>query len=269
LGSELSRQTVDILGDLPPDKVFFEQSPIGPDELDGYKALVENLKAKKLHQLSPEEQEQLLEIALRFTPGRHKMIGMPDMLRNLILEGRALFREKISADDPEAISFIDISEYSHSQTILNNILFGKPKTEKQEAQDKITKSIIQLLIEEDLLERIVEIGMQFQVGTKGDRLSGGQRQKLAIARSFLKSPKMLIMDEATSALDNKSQARIQNQLDTRWRDKTIISVVHRLDTTKTYDRVAVMKAGEIIEMGTYDELIAKKGAFHELVTGKK
>jgi ABC-type multidrug transport system fused ATPase/permease subunit len=72
-----------------------------------------------------------------------------------------------------------------------------------------------------------------------------------------------------SALDNKSQARIQNQIDTRLREKTIISVVHRLDTTKTYDRVAVMKAGEIIETGTYDELMAKKGAFHELVTGKK
>jgi ABC-type multidrug transport system fused ATPase/permease subunit len=152
---------------------------------------------------------------------------------------------------------------------LNNILFGKPKTEKQDAQEKIDKSIIQLLIEEDLLERIVEIGMQFQVGQKGDRLSGGQRQKLAIARAFLKAPRMLIMDEATSALDNKSQARIQNQIDTRWRDRTIISVVHRLDTTKTYDRVAVMKAGEIIETGTYDELMARKGAFHELVTGKK
>ena len=269
LGTELSRQTVDILGNLPPEKVFFQQSPIGPDELEEYKDLVESLKEKKLHQLSTKDQGRLMEVALRFTPGRHKVIGMPDMLRNLILEGRALFREKISEDDPEAISFIDISEYSHSQTILNNILFGKPKTEKQEAQEKINKSIIQLLIEEDLLERIVEIGMQFQVGTKGDRLSGGQRQKLAIARAFLKSPKMLIMDEATSALDNNSQARIQNQIDTRWKGRTIISVVHRLDTTRTYDRVAVMKAGEIIESGTYDELIAKKGAFHELVTGKK
>ena len=79
-------------------------------------------------------------------------------------------------------------QYIHSQTILNNILFGKTMTEKTEAREKIDQSIIQLLIEEDLLETIVEIGMQFQVGTKGDRLSGGQRQKLAIARSFLKKP---------------------------------------------------------------------------------
>ena len=98
------------------------------------------------------------------------------------------------------------------------------------AQEKINQSIIHLLIEEDLLETIIEIGLKFQVGSKGDRLSGGQRQKLAIARVFLKAPTILIMDEATSALDNKSQARIQNLIETRWKGKnTLISVVHRLD----------------------------------------
>jgi ABC-type multidrug transport system fused ATPase/permease subunit len=268
LAAELSKQTVDILGNLPPDNAFFEQSPISPDELDGYKALVERLKEKKLHQLSTQDRETLLELALRFNPGRHKMIGLPDMLERLILEARALFREGISADDPEAISPFEMSHYIRSQTILNNILFGRTKTEKPEAQEKINQSIIQLLIEEDLLETIVEIGMQFQVGSKGDRLSGGQRQKLAIARAFLKTPRILIMDEATSGLDNNSQVRIQNQLDTRWKKSTVISVVHRLDITKTYDKIAVLKAGKIVEMGTYDKLIANKGVLHELVLGK-
>ena len=269
LGTELSKQTVDILGDLPSDKVFFEKSPINPDELDRYKELVERLKEKKLHQLSDQDRKRLLEISLRFAPGRHKMVGMPAILEKLILEGRALFREKISVDDPGAISFFQMSDYIYSQTILNNILFGKTKTGKLEAQEKIDQSIIQLLIEEDLLETIVEIGMKFQVGTKGDRLSGGQRQKLAIARAFLKTPRILIMDEATSGLDNKSQARIQNQLDTRWKNTTLISVVHRLDITKTYDMIAVLKAGKIVEMGTYNELISRKGVLHELVLGKK
>lgn len=270
LGAELSKQTVDILGNLPPDKVFFEQSPINPEELDGYKELVERLKEKRLHQLSDQEREKLLELALRFIPGKHKMVGLPGILKDVILEGRVLFREKISTDDPEAISFFHMSDYIYSQTILNNILFGKTKTEKPEAQEKIDQSIIQLLIEEDLLETIVEIGMQYQVGSKGDRLSGGQRQKLAIARAFLKTPKMLIMDEATSGLDNKSQVRIQNQLDTRWKGKsTVIAVVHRLDITKTYDKIAVLKAGKIIEMGAYDELIARKGVLYELVVGRQ
>ncbi len=212
----------------------------------------------------------LLEQALRFTPGKHKMVALPQMLERLILEGRALFKENISKDDPDAFSFYDMANFIFSQTIMNNIFFGKTTTTLPHAQEKINQSIIQLLIEEDLLETIIEIGMQFQVGSKGDRLSGGQRQKLAIARAFLKTPKMLIMDEATSALDNNAQSRIQNLLENRWKGKsTLISVIHRLDTIKNYDSVAVMKAGKIGEMGTYDELLAKKGMLYELISGKQ
>jgi ABC-type phosphate transport system ATPase subunit len=269
LGADLARQTVDILGKLPPDAVFFEQSPIAPEELDNFKVLVERLKRIKLHELSAAHHQQLLDLALRFVPGIHKMVALPSFLENLILEGRAMFREKISKDDPDAIAFYQMSEYIYSETILNNIFFGKTKTANPQAQEKINQSIIQLLIEEDLLESITAIGMHYQVGSNGDKLSGGQQQKLAIARVFLKHPKILIMDEATSALDNKSQTRIQNLLETRWKKKnTVISVVHRLDTIKNYDRVAVMKAGKILEIGTYDELMARKGMLYELV-GKK
>lgn len=145
---------------------------------------------------------------------------------------------------------------------MNNILFGRITTTKSDAIEKINESIIQLIIEEDRLETIVRMGMQFQVGTKGDRLSGGQRQKLAIARAFLKSHKILIMDEATSGLDNKSQVRIQNHLNTRLKGHTtVISVVHQLDITKSYDKIAVLVASEIAEIGTYEAPSNKKGFF--------
>ncbi len=271
LGLELSKQTVDILGNLPPETVFFEQSPIGFDELDDFKILVGRLKHTRLHQLNDQDRKKLLEVALRFTPGKHKMAALPQMLERLVLEGRALFKEKIIEDGlQDVFTFFDVNAYIHSQTILNNILFGKSKTSNPQAQDKIDQSIIQLLIEEDLLETVLEIGMHYQVGSKGENLSGGQRQKLAIARIFLKSPPLMIMDEATSALDNKSQTRIQDLLEKRWKGKkTVISVAHRLDIVKNYDKIAVMKAGKIIEMGDYNQLIDKKGVFYELVTGKK
>ncbi len=270
LGAELSRQTVDILGSLSPDPVFFEQSPISLEEWDEAVPLVDRLKRAKLFQLSDTDRNFLLRIALRFKPGKHKLVALPAILERLILEGRSLIRESITRDAPAAFSFYQLSDYIHDQTILNNILFGQTKTSNPKALDMINQSIIQLIIAEDFLETIIEIGMQFQVGSKGDKLSGGQRQKLAIARTFLKSPRLMIMDEATSALDNKSQTRIQNLLETRWKGKTtLISVVHRLDIIKKYDKVAVMKAGKIIEMGSYDELIARKGALYELVGGKK
>lgn len=270
LGADLARQTVDILGNLPPDKVFFEQSPIAPEELEDFKLLARETQRRRLHELKPDERHKLLDLALRFSPGRHKMVSFPGLLERLILEGRSLFKKQIGEDYPDAFAFYDEREYIFSQTIQNNILFGKTKSTSAKGLDTIIQRIIQLLIEEDLLETIIGIGMQFQVGSKGDKLSGGQRQKLAIARVFLKTPHLLIMDEATSALDNDSQARIQNFLNRRLKGKTtVIAVVHRLDIIKNFDKVAVMKAGKIIEMGPYENLMAQKGVLYGLIHGKK
>ena len=270
LGRELAEQTMDILGNLEPDEIFFRQTPIRADEFEDYRALVTRIKGLRLHEFSEEDQNLLLRLALRYVPGIHKIVALPELLTDLILDGRFLFMSKIQQDHPGAVSFYRMNHYIHSQTILDNILFGRPRTDLSRAQEQINQSIIHLLIEEDLLERIVEIGMQFKVGTKGDRLSGGQRQKIAIARVFLKKPPILIMDEATSALDNASQKRIQTLLETKWRQtSTVISVIHRLDTVKNYDKIGVMKAGKIVEMGSYEELIARKGVFYEFIHGAK
>lgn len=268
LGREAAKQTVDILGNLPPDEVFFEQSPIPTEEFEDYKKLVNRIDDIPLQELEGNDRDMLMRLAMNFIPGRHKMVALPDLLRNLLLDGRKMFYEKVSEEMPEAFSFFKMTDYISSQTILDNVLFGKPKSDHPKVQDAINQSMIQLLIEEDLLEKVVEIGMEFDVGTKGDKLSGGQRQKLAIARTFLKNPPIMIMDEATSALDNASQNRIQTLLETKWKGKsTLIAVIHRLDTIKNYDKVAVMKAGKLMEVGPYEELIRKKGMLYELVHG--
>ncbi|WP_320169093.1 ABC transporter ATP-binding protein/permease [Maridesulfovibrio sp.] len=268
LGRELARQTVDILGNLPPDEVFFEQSPIPSEEFEEYKQIVSRSENKTLQELDGRDRQMILLLALGFVPGKHKIVALPAVLRGLILDGRKMFNSKVSEECPEKFSFFQMSEFIPSQTILDNILFGKPKTDHPKVQDTINQSMIQLLIEEDLLETVVELGMEFEVGTKGDKLSGGQRQKLAIARTFLKNPPIMIMDEATSALDNRSQNRIQGLLETKWKGKsTLISVIHRLDTIKNYDKVAVMKAGKLMEVGPYEELMARKGLLYELVHG--
>ncbi len=269
LGGGICRQTISILGGLEPDAMFFEHSPFTAEEFEEFKNIAAQLKATDCERLSAKDQKRLLELGLRFTPGRHKMIDLPVYLKRKIMTARELFHDKIVGTDPEAFSFYKESEYIPSHTILNNILFGRLKTTHSRIQDNINNHVIQLLVQEGVLEKIVEIGMQFQVGTKGDRLSGGQRQKLAIARVFLKHPKILIMDEATSSLDNRSQGRIQHLLDTHWKGKsTLIAVVHRLDIIKNFDKIAVMKAGKVVEAGGYSELIDKKGVLHELVSAR-
>ena len=265
LGKEIAYQTVDILKNVAPDKLFFEQSPIKTEEFDKYEEVVRTIKNQNLHQLEKKQTLALLELALRFSPGKHRIALIPDFMVNLILEGRFMFKEKIRQYHDHAVAFFKNDQYIHSQTIFNNILFGIVKTANPADQEKINQYLIALLISEGFLEEMIEIGMNFNVGTKGNKLSGGQRQKLAIARTFLKSPRIMILDEATSALDNNSQKRIQNVLSRQWKGKsTLIAVVHRLDIVKDYDKIVFLKAGKIVEMGTYDELMAKKGYFYEL-----
>jgi len=270
LGKEIADQTVDILKNVAHDKSFFEQSPIRSEEFDKYEQLVTEIKNKNLHQINKKQTIALLDLALRFSPGKHRVAVIPEFMTKLILEGRYMFRERILHKDPHAIAFFRSDQYIHSQTIFNNILFGIVKTTNPGAREKLNQFMVALLIGEDFLERMIEIGMNFQVGTKGNNLSGGQRQKLAIARTFLKSPPIMILDEATSALDNNSQKRIQSVLSRQWKGKsTLIAVVHRLDIVKEYDKVAFLKAGKIVEMGTYDELMAKEGYFYELAYENK
>ena len=270
LGRNLTVSSIEILGKMPPDEVFFQQTPLLPERLEEYKEISERTEGMRLDAIDPEDAFKLLDVALRYIPGKHKIVGMPSILEGLVLNARESFREKIMAERPDAVSFYDISDYIHSLPILDNILYGRPTTNHPRAQERIRKSIMQFLEEENLLGRIIEIGLHFVVGSKGERISGGQKQKIAIARVLLKSPRILILDEATSALDNNSQQQIQDLLEYKWKGKcTIISVAHRLDTVREFDRIAVMRAGKIVEIGTYDELMTCGGILYELVNGSK
>jgi len=270
LGIELARQAVDILAGVGTVDLFFKNSPVPADRLDECEKILVRLKKHSLSSLSPQNQSFLLSLALNFTPSIHTMSRLPSQLKESILAARKLFPEWSQSIGPDLFTSYRETSYIHGQSILNNIFFGRIKPGLPHAQEIINQSIMQLLIEQDYLEKIAAFGMHFQVGTMGDRLSGGQKQKLAIARVLLKHPKIILMDEATSALDNKSQSRIQRLMTTRWKGKrTVIAAVHRMDIIESFDKVAVMKAGKLIEFGTYQELIAQKGILHELIYGRK
>lgn len=270
LGIELATQAVDILAGVDSVDLFFKNSPVPADKIEECEALLARLNKQSFAALSTQQQAFLLSLALNFTPSIHTMSRLPGELKDAVLAARKVFPERYNSLGQHTFTPYCQSCYIAGQSILNNIFFGRTKPGLSQAQDRVNQSIMHLLVEEDFLEKIAAFGLQFQVGTMGDRLSGGQRQKLAIARVMLKQPKIILMDEATSALDNKSQSRIQRLMTSQWKGKrTIIAAVHRLDTIATYDKVAVMKAGKLVEFGTYDELIDQKGILHELIYGRK
>jgi len=259
-----------VLGiDLTRDALDVETSLISPEQLSRYRILLNRLGEGSPDSLPQEDQSILLALALQYMPGNHKSVSLQLHLEEEVLQCRKAWKEWCQKTCPNKCNTFQKTTYMQDQSILHNILFGRIKTEESTIQEKINQHIIRLLIEEDCLEALAGKGMEYHLGSMGNRLSGGQKQKLSIARVLLKEPKIILMDESTSALDNKSQSRIQRLIELRWRKQlTVISVMHRLDSIKGFGKIGVMKDGKLAEFGTYDELIGKNGVLHELVYGK-
>lgn len=163
----------------------------------------------------------------------------------------ASLREQIALVSQEVVIFDD--------TIAANIAYG--------CQDKVSKADIERAAQAaaltDFIKGLPE-GLDSPVGANGNQLSGGQRQRISIARAFLKNAPIILLDEATSALDTESERHIQTSLDSLLEGRTAFVVAHRLSTIVNADRIVVMKDGEIVEVGTHAELLAKKGLYEHL-----
>ena len=144
LGRDLVVEGVDILGNLAPDELFFRQSPIAAAEIEACKGLVARMARRHLHELAEDDRGMLLRLALRFTPGVHKLIALPKMIEDLVFDSRFLFRERVSRDHPGAVTFYRMTDSIPTQTLLDNILFGKLRADQPGAQDRIHESLMQV-----------------------------------------------------------------------------------------------------------------------------
>ena len=144
-------------------------------------------------------------------------------------------------------------------SILENIRYGKPGASEEE----VARAAKLAEIYDDIVA--LPEGFNTYVGERGTLLSGGQKQRISIARIFLKDPPVLILDEATSALDSVTEAKLQETFEKLAHGRTTIIIAHRLSTVRNADRIAVIEDGRITELGSHDQLMAKNGAYAELV----
>ncbi|MBQ3081645.1 MAG: ABC transporter ATP-binding protein [Clostridia bacterium] len=178
-------------------------------------------------------------------------------------EGRVLI-------DGKDIKSLNLSEYRHhisvvpqssilfTGTIRENILYGM-----ENVSDEEFMRVIRLANIEEFLPQLPN-GVDTVIGEHGNKLSGGQKQRISIARAIIRDPSILILDEATSALDNVSEYHVQKAINGLIKDRTTFIVAHRLSTIRNADKIVVMEKGMAVEMGSFEELMAKKGKFYEL-----
>lgn len=155
----------------------------------------------------------------------------------------------------DAIGMVPQDTVLFNDTIAYNIRYGRP-----DASDEEVKKAAEMAQIGNFIDQLPD-GYQSMVGERGLKLSGGEKQRVAIARTILKAPPILILDEATSALDTATEFEIQYALDVVSRGRTTLVVAHRLSTIIGADEILVLKGGEIIERGKHDELLAKNGLY--------
>jgi len=171
--------------------------------------------------------------------------------------------EKVSLNSYyDHVSYVSQEVPIFDGTLRENLVF-----DKNVSDDEIIE-VLKLVSLEQFYSKL-QNGLDTELGERGIKLSGGEKQRVALARLFFEDTKIIILDEATSALDNITEKKVMNSIFEKLSNRTVIMIAHRLDSIKNVEEVLVLKDGEIVERGLYDELLQKDGYFTKLYKAKK
>jgi ABC-type bacteriocin/lantibiotic exporter with double-glycine peptidase domain len=202
-GRQVAATMTEIFAGLPPGHELFEQySFLTADEVAELPALLAHVPEGV--EPTGADRKRLLSLPFKLVDARHRLGVIDDALKDKILAARAELRGAIGA----GVAFFDPARYNAAATIQDNILFGKTAHGIARAEARVGRVVAETLDASGLRAAVLEVGLEFQVGVAGARLSNAQRQKLALARALAKNPRLLVVNEATQGLDGAAQARV-------------------------------------------------------------
>ncbi len=264
-GRQVATTMVELFADLPPGHEFFERfSFISHEDLPEYQALLARIGRDGTAELPDEERAMLLSLPFKLVPARHRL-GVIDDLKERLLEARRVFAANLPAELAGAVEPFDVNGYNAASTLQDNILFGKLAYGQARGAERVGALLAELVDNLGLRPAVMEVGLGYHVGIAGTRLLPAQRQKLALARSILKRPDILVMNEAMTALDAASYDRMMKAVLEEFNGRGIVWALHRASLARHFGHVIVMRSGRVVEQGSFEDLQQPGRALAELI----
>lgn len=265
IGKQVAEIMIELFADVDPDSELFEQySFISADDLPGFAKLIARAEELGAAGLDEEERVRLLSLTFKLIPSQHRLGLIDEQLQSRLVDARRALAERLATMET-AVEGFDAGRFNAALSVQDNILFGRPNPEQARAQTRIGELIAETVEEVDLHQAITKVGLDYEVGIGGSRLSLALRQKLAIARCLLKNPDVFIVNQATSALDPGAELQLVNKLIEYRKGQSLIWVSDRAELAKYFDSIMVLDGGKIREQGTFDELSRQGALFPQLV----
>jgi putative ABC transport system ATP-binding protein len=258
IGRQVAAMMTEMFADLPAEHEFFEQfSFISASDLPGFAAILSTIENGGSKALRPEQRQKLLSLPFKLIAARHRLDVLDERVQQRILEARQVFRRDLPEAAKSQIEFFDPEHYNAAASLQDNILAGKVAYGEADASVRVPEVLAEVLESLELRPAVVDVGLDYQVGTGGSRLSLAQRQRAAIAGALLKHPDLLILNEATSALDGQAQGTVSAGVRQDMAGRGLFWVLHRASLARDFDRVLVMSGGKLQEQGRFAELDRK------------
>ncbi len=270
MGMEIARNAVELFRDLPPDHPFFQQLIfMTADEIPDYQALLQRLQDKTFAAVAEPERKRFMKLAFSYVEPRYRFGLLDQDLMDRIVQARMAFHDNLPDSLKDAIELYDPEGYNTSASILDNVLFGRIGHRHADGAERIRDIVRSVLDDLKLSQDVVKVGLEFNVGVGGRRLTTVQRQKLHVARALLKRGDYIILNKAMSSVEQRTQEQlVRSVLGEACRDgrkPAVIWVLSNPNLARLFDRVVVLDRGTTVEDGDYDLLISRKGVFAGLL----
>lgn len=257
IGQQTAEIMLDLFADVETSNDLMEQfSSISPEDLPEFQAILSRINRSEKGP-SEADRNRLISLPFRLAPERQRLGLLDDSMQERLLQARKLFAEKLPKRLRGSIAFFDPDEFNPASSLQDNLLFGKIAYGLPQAEQQVRAALGQVLRDFHLIKATVDIGLNFQVGVGGSRLSTVQRQKLAIARAMLKRPDLLILNNPFSPFDEGLRKSMLKRILEAQHDHGVVVVLDQLALPERFDRVFVARDGHLAESDDFNPTAAK------------